>query len=151
MITAQVESFIETLEELKPILPIHWKKLALNQDEVPLDPRYDIYFEREHRGELMFVTIRDLGKLVGYWIAVIAPGLHYKTCLTGTMDIWNVLPEYERTRAPLVLMNAVESEYRRRGVNRAFAGEKLHRPCGKLYLKYGYEPCETYYSKWIGY
>ena len=40
MITLEVESFIECLPELKPILPIHYEELALNKDEVPLSPQY---------------------------------------------------------------------------------------------------------------
>lgn len=150
MITANAESFIERVDELRGLIGVHYDKLALNKDRVPLAPLWEVYFERERRGELLFVVLRDRGRMVGYWIAFIAPGLHYQTCLTAQMDIWNVLPEYERTRAPLILMRAVEDEYQRRGVNRAFAGEKLHRPCGKLYLKFGYEPVETHYSKMYG-
>ena len=48
------------------------------------------------------------------------------------------------------LMRAVEAEYRRRGVNRSFVGEKNHRPCGRLYRVFGYAPVETHYSKMIG-
>lgn len=150
MITAHVEPLHQTLEELKPILPVHWEKLALNKDKVPLDPQYEVYLERERRGECVFIALRDLGRLIGYWVAFVAPGLHYQTCLTGTMDIWNVLPEYERTTAPIILMKAVEREYKRRGINRSFVGEKLHRPCGRLYEAFGYEKCEMTYTKWYG-
>jgi hypothetical protein len=88
--------------------------------------------------------------MVGYVILFIAPGLHYKTCLTAIMDIWNVLPEYEKAGPILTLWRAVEKELERRGVNRSFLGEKLHKPCGKLYKALGYEPVEMHYSKWIG-
>jgi hypothetical protein len=150
MLTAQVESLTTGADEILPLLSIHYRKLALNQDKVPLDPQYDIYLERDSRGEITYITLRDNGKLVGYWIAFIAPGLHYKTCLTATMDIWNVLKEYEGGVAPLILMRAVEREYKRRGVNRSYVGEKLHKPSGRLFTAFGYHPVETYYSKWIG-
>lgn len=150
MITAQVESLTGCLEEIKPLLPIHWEKLALNKDVVPLDPRYDIYLDRDSRGEALLITLRDAGKVVGYWVGFIAPNLHYNTCLTHTLDIWNLLPGYEDGRAALILMRAVEKEIKRRGVNRSFVGEKLHKPTGRLFTAFGYEPVETYYSKWIG-
>lgn len=150
MITAQVESFTERVSELKRLFPLHWEKLALDRDSIPLDMRYDVYAALEEAGELMLVTLRDRGRLVGYWVAVIAPGLHYQGCLTATMDIWNLLPDYENGVAAMILMRAVEKEYRRRGVQRALAGEKLHRPCGRLYRAFGYEPVETYYSKLMG-
>ena len=150
MMTAQVESFTRRLEELKPLLGRHWEKLAENRDSVALDPRYEVYAELDEAGELMLVTLRDRGRLAGYWIAVISPGLHYRSCLTATMDIWNILPEYEGGVAAMILMRAVEKEYRRRGVMRAFAGEKIRRPCGRLYRAFGYGPVETHYSKMMG-
>ena len=149
MITASVEPFSQHFAEFQQLTDGHWRKLALDQDTVPLNPRWEIYFAKEQAGELMFVVLRDLGRMVGYWLAFIAPGLHYQTCLTAQMDIWNVLPEYEKTMAALVLMRAVEREYARRGVNRSFAGEKLHLPCGRLYKAFGYKPVEQYYSKLI--
>lgn len=151
MLTAQVEDIDAAYHsgELTQLLPVHWDKLALHKDKVPLDPQYEVYLQRNLRGEVCYITLRDEGKLVGYWIAFIAPGLHYKTCLTAQMDIWNLLPQYENGRAALILMRAVEREYQRRGVNRSFIGEKLHKPSGRLFKAFGYEPVETYYSKWI--
>ena len=150
MITAQVESFTERQGELMRLFPLHWEKLAQDRDSVKLDPRYDVYARLEETGELMLVTLRDRGRLVGYWVAVIAPGLHYASCLTASMDIWNLLPDYENGVAAMILMRAVEKEYRRRGVRRAFAGEKIQRPCGRLYRAFGYAPVETHYSKLMG-
>ncbi len=150
MVTATPESFIDTVDELRELVDAHWEKLALNKDQVPLAPRWDVYFDRERAGELMFIPLRDQGVMVGYWIAFIAPGLHYKTCLTAQMDIWNVMPGYETPKSIMTLMKAVEREYERRGVQRSFVGEKLHKPCGKLYKAFGYEPIETHWSKWFG-
>lgn len=150
MVTALPESFIDCVGEIRRLIDGHWEKLALNKDQVPLDPQWEVYFAREQAGELMFIPLRDDGRMVGYWIAFIAPGLHYKTCLTATMDIWNVLPEYERPVPILTLMRAVDREYARRGVRRAFAGEKLHLPCGRLYRMFGYTPVEVYHVKMFG-
>ncbi len=147
MLTTTVESFAECLPELKPLFKGHWKKLALDQDAVPLAPGYDKYRALEEAGELTLIAMRDQGRMVGYWTAVIAPSLHYETCLTAQMDMWNILPEHESTAAPLILMRGVEREYKRRGVQRSFVGEKIHRPCGRLYRAFGYEPVETYYMK----
>lgn len=152
MITAQPESISEAIHsgEIMQLLPIHWEKLALDKQEIPLDPQYETYLEKDRQGSVMYMTLRDRGRLVGYWIAFIQPGLHYRTCLTAQMDIWNLLPEYETGSAALILMRAVEREYKRRGVNRSFIGEKLHKPTGRLFKAFGYEPIETYYSKLIG-
>lgn len=150
MITFHVESFTEQLGELKPHFPEHFKELALNQDRVPLDPQYEIYFERERRGELLFVAARELGGLVGYFIGFIAPGLHYKTCLTLTMDIFYIDPEYRQRGAGFRLFKTVEAEAKRRGVQRMFVGSKLHRDASWLFERLGYEEVERYYSVWLG-
>lgn len=149
MITAHVEKLTERLEELKPLFPAHWEELALNQDRVPLDPQYEIYLERDARGEVMLVTLRDAGELVGYFVGFVAPGLHYRTCLTLTMDIFYVRPD-RRKRAGVKLFRAVEAEARRRGVQRVFVGSKCHRDASSLFEYLDYEKVEIYYSKWLG-
>ncbi len=150
MITFQLESFADRLEELKPILPIHWEELALNKDKVPLDPQYEVYIERENRGELMFMTCREDGHLAGYFVGVIAPGLHYKTCLTLTMDVFYIHPDYRGAGAGWHLFKAVEKEAKRRRVQRMFVGSKMHKDASWLFEKLGYQEVERYYSTWLG-
>lgn len=150
MLTVQLESFAQRLDEFKPLFPLHWEELALNKDKVPLDPQYDIYIEREKRGELIFATMRELGKPVGYFIGFVAPGLHYKTCLTCTMDIFYVCKEKRTGTAGIKLFRFVEKELKRRGVNRWFMGSKVHADASALFERIGATKVETYYSKWLG-
>lgn len=150
MLTAQVESFAERLDEFRPLFPLHWEELALNRDKVPLDPQYDIYIERERRGELLFVTLRELGDPVGYFIGFIAPGLHYRTCLTCTMDIFFVRPDKRTGSAGVRMFRFVEQELRRRGVHRWFMGSKVHADSSALFERIGASRVEVYYSKWLG-
>jgi GNAT superfamily N-acetyltransferase len=150
MITCHVESFEERLAELQVLLPLHYRELALNQDKVPLQPQYHVYIERERAGGLLFVTLRDGGELVGYFIGFIAPGLHYSTCLTCTMDIFYVHPARRSGSAGVRMFRFVESELRRRGVQRWFMGSKIHADASALFKRIGAAPVETYYSKWLG-
>lgn len=150
-LTTQIESFEERLAELQRLLPLHYQELALNQDKVPLAPQYSIYIARERNGELLFVTLRDLGELVGYFIGFIAPGLHYRTCLTCTMDIFYVHPDRRAQGLPGVrLFRAVEKELRRRGVQRWFVGSKCKADASALFEFLAFEKVEIYYSKWLG-
>lgn len=150
MITAHIESFAERLEELKALLPMHYQELALNKDKVPLDPQYDIYLARERAGELMFVTLREAGALVGYFIGFVAPGLHYRTCLTLTMDIMYVHPDKRQCGGGSILLDFVKTQARLRGVQRAFVGEKVHAPIGGFLESQGFELCERTYTMWLG-
>jgi GNAT superfamily N-acetyltransferase len=61
---------------------------------------------------MMLVTLREDGEIVGYFIGFVAPGLHYKTCLTLTMDIFYVLPEHRGSGGGVILFKAVEKEAR---------------------------------------
>jgi GNAT superfamily N-acetyltransferase len=150
MITCHVESFEERLEELKTLLPAHYKELALNQDKVPLSPQYHVYIEREHQGSLLFVTLRDSGEMVGYLIGFIAPGLHYQTCLTCITDIFYVRQDKRGSRAGVKLLKFVEEELKRRGVQRWFIGSKKHKDASPLFEYMGMKEVETTHSKWIG-
>jgi len=145
VITWGVEPFPPFLEEAKALFPAHWEELALNQDTVPLDPQYEVYLERDSRGEIIVIVGRSSGKLVGYFVGFVAPGLHYRTCLTLTMDIFYVVPEH-RGRQGIRLFRAVEAEAKRRGVQRMFVGSKLHADASWLFEKLGYQKVETYYS-----
>ena len=150
MLTTQVEVLADTLEEIKPLLVEHYEKLALNQDKVPMAPQWPVYFEKERNGELSLVTLRADGRMVGYWLNFVGPGLHYQGCLTAIMDVWNIHPDHIGGTAPLRLGRAVKAELERRGVQRWFAGEKLHTPCGRLFKALGMEMVERTYSSWLG-
>jgi len=150
MITAQVEPFVPFLEEVKPLLQGHWEELALNKDKVHLDPQYDEYLRKDSLGMAVVVTLREDGKLVGYFVGFVAPGFHYKTCLTYTMDIFYVHPDHRGNGGGAIMVNCLEKELKRRGVKRIFMGTKCHRPSGWMFEKLGYEQVEIYYSKWIG-
>lgn len=150
MLTTQLESFEERLTELQELLPMHYRELALNQDKVPLSPQYHVYIERERRGELLFMTMRRAGRLVGYFIGFIAPGLHYSTCLTCTMDIFYVHPDVRAQGLPGArLFRAVERELRRRRVQRWFVGSKCKADASALFEFLGFERVEITYSKWL--
>lgn len=150
MITCHVESFEERLDELKVLLPDHYRELALNQDEVPLDPQYETYIENEHKGGLLFVALRDAGEMVGYYIGFIAPGLHYKTCLTCITDIFYVRPDKRNGTAGIKMFRFVEKELKRRGVNRWFTGSKVAHDASALFDYLKFERVEIFYSKWLG-
>ena len=150
MISFCAETAVDTLPYLKECFPLHWEELALNKDKVPLDPQYDLYLEREQRGELMLVVGRENGEIVAYFVGFVAPGMHYKTCLTLIMDIFYVMPKHRGKMTGIRLFKFVQQEAKNRGVDRMFVGTKCHKDAGWLFEKLGYEEVERTYSMWLG-
>ena len=96
------------------------------------------------------VVLRADGRMIGYYIGFVAPGLHYKTTLTFTTDIFYIAPEHRGRGNGDLLLGALERELKRRGVKLAYVGSKNHKPSEFLFTANGYEPCETLFCKWIG-
>jgi hypothetical protein len=159
MITVAVEELHRCLEELKPLFDPHWRELAVNQDKVPLCPNYPLYLQREAAGEVLCVVARERGAVVAYFVGFIAPGMHYMTCLTLTMDIFWLHPDYraqdslsqlEEDMLAELLFSEVKREAVRRGVKRPFYGSKVHKDCGAFFEQQGLVEVDRYFSAWWG-
>jgi hypothetical protein len=152
MITAQVEKWSDALPEMIEIFPDHYKALALDQEYVPLSPRYGLYKSMEDNGTLLVVTARELGWMAGYFVGFVMPSMHYSTCLECRTDIFWVVPRYRvgGRNVGKILFRGVENELRRRCVQRWHVGTKLHQDASALFVRLGFKPVEVYYSKWLG-
>lgn len=154
MITAQVESLTKGLAELKPLLPLHYKELAIHQEHVPLDPQYDLYLTHDLNGEVLYVTLRELGRLIGYFIGFVGPELHYKTCLGCTLDIFYVVKEHRGKLGGRVLFGEVLRELKYRKVMRLHVGYKIGSEVAEaadaLFTHMGFTPSDKYFVAWLG-
>jgi GNAT superfamily N-acetyltransferase len=146
VLTAAPEAFPAFLEEVKPLLPAHYAELALDQDDVALNPQYDEYLRRDALGSVLCIAMRDAGELVGYFVGFVTPGLHYATCLTLQLDIFWLRPDHRGKGGGTILFKAVEAEAKRRGVQRMFVGSKCHLDASWLFERLGYTKVETHYS-----
>ena len=154
MLSAQIEPYGATLPELLPLYDEHWREVALDQERpaAALAPQFGVYAARDAAGELVLATLRDRGAVCGYFLCFVAPGLHYRHCLTAQMDIVYVHPSVRGRHGGMRLIRCMKRELQRRGVKRWFAGEKIGRSSGlgRLYEIAGFRAVETHYSMWIG-
>ena len=148
-LAAMVEPYEAVIPEIRPLLERHWEEIALDQEQVKLDPDWARYRNLDAIGALSVMILRANGVMVGYCVMIVQPELHYRLILTATMDIFWVAPEVRGMMGGLRLFRAVEAEMKRRGVKRIYMGSKLHKDSSRLFLAMGYKPIETWFSKML--
>jgi len=153
MLTAQIEVLdAETLNEVKPLLPSHYAELSEHKDAgIPLDPQFDLYLARSAAGQVIYVTLRERGALVGYLVSFVAPGMHYQGCLTCTTDIFYVTPDLRGLHGGALLFDAWKKECARRGVNLMQIGIKTRHAkyAGPLLEAAGFKPTELMFWQFL--
>jgi hypothetical protein len=151
MIAAQ-ESLSMAFDEIRACLDTHYEQLSLHRGRFPWVCNFAEYWRREADGELLVVVLRERGEAVGYYVGFVRPGLHYQTCLTLTMDVFWIKPEWRDIgMGALRLFRKVEQSARLRGVNLMMAGSKLHQDSSRLFKALGYAPAEQWHYKFLDY
>lgn len=145
----RVERWKHLRGEMLPLLVRHWREVALNHADVPLDIDEQRYAELDEAGALHIVTARRNGLLIGYHVAIISPHLHYKSTLHGITDVYWLAPECRHGVTAMRLFQAVERELKAAGVRKVFTATKLHLDQGPLFERLGYRPVERLYAKLI--
>lgn len=151
VITAQVESLTERLDELKVFFPAHAAELDTYADRRPLMPDYNDYLRRDAAGQVLLVTVRRDGALIGYFVGFVVRALHYQTTLTCLQDIFFITPEARdgSPRAALKLFEAVTAACKRRGVKELRLGCKLAHDTSALFAHLGAIEVERVWSLWL--
>lgn len=158
MITAQLEKVDTRLNDpasmvlFKSLFDTHWDDLALNKDKkaAQLNPQYEIYRDKEKRGELFSASVIENGRVIGYYIGFIGRALHYADMLMCTPDIYYIHPAHRHTNAGFILFEFVKLELKRRGVDYWVVGDKNHKALGTFFQVFGFNKIENYYSMWLG-
>lgn len=153
MISAQIEVLdAETLNEAKPLLPNHYDELSEHkQAGIPLDPQFDLYLARSAAGQVIYVTLRERGALIGYLVSFVAPGMHYQGCLTATTDIFYVTPDLRGLHGGALLFGAWKKECARRGVKLMQIGIKTRHAkyAGPLLEAAGFQATELMFWQFL--
>ena len=145
-----VESWGDFHREAMSLFIRHWREIAINQAEVPLDIDWERYAALDKVKALHVLTARRNGLLIGYHIAFITGHMHYKSTLHGFTDVYYIAPECRHGVTGMRLFQAVERELKAIGVRKLFTATKLHLDQGSLFERLGYKPTERVYTKLIG-
>jgi len=83
----------ELLDELLPLLHIHWKTVAHFQD-IELAPDTEAYLKLQEHGMLRVFTAREeTSGLIGYAVFFVRPNIHYRKSLQAQQDVLFIHPE----------------------------------------------------------
>lgn len=148
--TFAVETLEQCLLDMSSLWHLHWEEIALDKDKILLEPDIETFQMLENAGSLQTVTARNDGKLIGYHVAVVRNHLHYKSSLTGYVDMYFIHPEYRKGRTGLNMFKFAEKALRERGCQRIYTGTKLHKDMGRLLEYMGHRETERLYVKYIG-
>lgn len=156
----QWERFGLIAREFPSLWKKHWQEIALNQEQIPLDPDWNRYFDYDLLNILQVLTARRHGIIVGYIFVFVHPHLHYASTLWAQTDIFWLDPVYRFTGRGLmptgyklfVLMKQRLSEM---GVRVCYVNMKLHFEANrgtlrKMLLRLGFKPTEEVFSLFLG-
>lgn len=150
MITYQQEFFSNIpRSEYQELIKTHWKEVALNKDKVPLDPDYDRYLSLEEANAFKVFTVRDDGKLVGYFAVFVFPHMHYKTTVFAQNDVIYIDPSYRQGFRAIRLIKFAEECLIEDGVDVLQINTKVSKDFGPLLERLGFNLTDKVYGKYL--
>ena len=94
MVKYQQEFLSQVELDIQYLIELHWSEIALNQDNIKLNPDWSAYHSLEEHGKLKIFTARDGDRLVGYFVVIVGNNIHYKDHLFATNDIIYMHKDY---------------------------------------------------------
>jgi hypothetical protein len=109
------ELLCEVVQEVQPLLQMHWEELTRNKEIAKLAPMWEEYAALEQMGRFVVFTARDDGKLVGYNAFFINKHIHYAGMTLAQNDVFFLVPDHRRGTAALRFLRYCEDQLRELG------------------------------------
>jgi hypothetical protein len=139
MIEFGAERLSEIREELKELIGLHWEEIAVHKDKIPLDPDWEKYAAYDKQGNIVFITCRDGGKLIGYSVWFINHHMHYKRTLFALNDIVFIKKEYRKGRNGINLIKFSEYMMKALGADKILWHVKVSNDWTNILRRLGYD------------
>lgn len=146
----QQEFLSQVQTECKSLIELHWEEIALNKDNIKLNPDWDAYYSLEGQGKLKIFTARDGNTLVGYFVVILGNNIHYKDHLFASNDIIYLHKDFRKGFAGVRLIKFAEACLKEDGVSVLTINTKIHQPFDKVLERLKFKPIERVYSKYLG-
>ena len=139
------ERFTALSRELRPLFKQHYAEIALDQELVPLDPDWDLYFTYDLQGVLHVLTARHDGQLVGYVFNLVGSHLHYVSTRFAHTEMFWLHQDFRKGWQPVRMLLENIAGLQAREAVIATINFKLgfkNARVGKLLYRIGYRPTD---------
>lgn len=139
MIKFQIEAYgLSIIEDIKPLIQLHYEEIALHQDLIPLDPDWEKYKRLADQGMLFIATARDQDVLVGYSVFFIIDHMHYRSTRMASNDVLFLHPKYRTGMTGVRLIKFCEAELAKQKVVKVMWHIKFAHDFRKILYRLGY-------------
>jgi hypothetical protein len=112
------ELLCEVVQEVQPLLDLHYRELTMHKHVVKLDPQWKEYALLEQLRRFMVFTAREDGELVGYNAFLVHRHLHYAGLTCAQNDVLYLREDKRRGTNALRFLDYCEHELRAEGVQK---------------------------------
>lgn len=135
------------MPELPALFQEHYDEVALDKENMKLNPAWGRYIELELSGILHILTVRKDGGLIGYHFNLVYPHLHYADVLCSFSDMFFLRRDCRRGFAGVKLFLENEKMLRALGVRKCFVMTKVHVDVRKIMKRLKYKFIERIFAK----
>lgn len=143
-VLCSVERFQDAYDEARPLLGLHWNEIAKNKELLKLNP--DDEMCGRISDNIVLVTARAGGRLVGYFMWLMVNHPHYKHVRVAEEDLHFLLPEFRRGLTGYNLIKAACKAAFDSGADLLIAREKIGHEHTKLMGRLGFAPTDIVYT-----
>lgn len=118
MIDLKQELLCEAVEEMQPLLELHYQELTCHKDQIKLEPDWKRYAELEQQGVFVLFTAREHGHLVGYSAFFLTPHIHYAQTRVAINDVLFLHPDHRKGRTGIKLIRHSEQALKAMGMQK---------------------------------
>ena len=90
------EAIETTRPDAQELLQQHYEELTLFKEHINLEPNWDSYLRLEQQKNLVLITARDKGVLVGYTLFFLTNHMHYKSTRVAINDVLFLHKNYRK-------------------------------------------------------
>ncbi len=133
------------------LIKLHYEEIALDKNQIPLNPDWESYQRMEDVGDLVCFTARDNAELIGYSFFFLKWHIHYSNTRFAHNDVLYVHPNYRKgTSIGKDLIKYSEAELKNYGIDKVIWHIKCDHDWSAIMLRMGYRKDEIIVSKLIG-